>query len=1416
MSANNGTAPPVFHSAQEAARTYLSLGLAVLDIPFRSKRPEKNRTGWQVERASLGDLDKRFPPDEPRTVAVFNGAASNNLADADLDCPEAVVAASILLPRTAWVFGRESAPGSHRLYRTDQPFDADTRQYHDVDGGVIMELRGSGGYSVWPGSTHRDGEPIVWEKFDAQAGPHKIHLSDLEQRMGHLAAATVLALHWPAPKSRARHRFALAIAGGLARASVPEDVAARIIHAAALAAQDEEARSRAADVRSTYQKHADGQPTTGWKTATDILGAEAHKVLDLVSRYLGIEKADPWPRPTSGNQHADIEDLLLPPPRPVLAPAALHGLAGDFIRLVEPQTEADPAGILVQFLAAFGNAIGRGPYFQIEGDQHRPNLFVATVGDTSTARKGTAWGRVRQVMHLVDPDWVERHVKGGLHSGEGLIFHVRDRRITVEEDGTEKVVDQGADVRNVLILETELASVLRRMAKSGNTLSAIIRQAWDGHTLASLTKHSPDRATDALVSIVGHITEEELADCLAQAELFNGFGNRFLWCSVRRSKVLPFGGRTIDLQPLVSRLREVLGYAQLIGCMSWATGAMDLWATVYPALTAGRSGLLGAVTARAPSQILRLAMLYALLDKGEQVEEVHLRAALAVWGYCEQSAARIFGGAQAGDGLAEDLFGRIEAAGDEGLSRTQIRDLYGRHQDAKKLLRALALLRDQERIEAFVRKTGGRDAEVWRAVKAGQTSEEKGGECDRSDRSDRSPEPQDFRGSDAELRSQSPATEGATEGGAVQDEKQGEEARQGLRSHFGRTFGRREGHDEIPENQANGSSVASVASVAPCTSETAEYRLITDAKEVAVVLTALDETEVVALDLETTGLNPRTDRVRLLSIAVDTISGAKFAYLIDCFAVDPGPVLEALADKTLLAHNALFDLGFLATLGFALRGRVHCTMLLERLLTASKCGFGDCDLQAVLEKYLGVRVDKQEQRSDWSGSLRPEQLTYAAEDVLYLHPLFLKMSEQIVAQGLGQVAEIESRALPGVVWTSSAGVAVDRQALERLAEGFSADEDRLRAELDALAPPKPPRKVNKPRKGEQAGLLFPAEPDPAPEPESWNWNSPQQVKAALALVGVQTDSTDDNALAKIQHPLAQKLRAYRAAAKMAANYGRTMLERIAADGRMYADWKQLGCTSGRMSCGSPNLQNCPKDEAYRRCFIAPPGRVLIKADYSQIEVRIVAKLCGDPGLVEAYVNGEDLHALTARRVLGVEKPTAEERKIGKTLNLALLYGMSARGLRIKLSAALGMEVTEQRAVELRQAHLAAYPRLKAWQERQRGKWGQPDEVITTTTLTGRTRLGVDRYTDKLNTPSQGTGADGFKQALALLWERREQCPGAVPVLLVHDELVVECAEDQAEAVAGWLKQAMLDGMAGLIEPVPVEVAVSIGQTWAGD
>ncbi len=413
------------------------------------------------------------------------------------------------------------------------------------------------------------------------------------------------------------------------------------------------------------------------------------------------------------------------PSGPAPWPAALdkeayHGILGEIVRMIEPQTEADPMAILLQAIVTFGATVGRGPHVRVEGDEHHATLYTVIVGESSKARKGTSAGRVREVFSRSKYrlDSVE-----GLSSGEGLKYHVRDPREEPQYDRktreTELVlVDPGVTDKRLLVVESEFAQALRQTARSGNTLSPTVRSAWDTGTMRSLTKNDPIIATGAHICIVGHITITELRAELTQSDMANGFANRFLFALVRRSKLLPFGGDPMDnetLADLGKRIDAAVKHARNLRTVRMTDAARSIWAAIYPELSQGRPGLLGAVTARAEAQTLRVALVYALADCSAVIDQPHLLAALAVTKYAQESAAYVFGDSL-GDPVADDLLGALWRAADAGLSRTAIRDHFGKNQRAERINAALNLLSSRGLARKAEVPTGGRPSEVWRAT----------------------------------------------------------------------------------------------------------------------------------------------------------------------------------------------------------------------------------------------------------------------------------------------------------------------------------------------------------------------------------------------------------------------------------------------------------------------------------------------------------------------------------------------------------------------------------------------------------------------------------------------------------------------------------------------------------------------------
>lgn len=542
--------------------------------------------------------------------------------------------------------------------------------------------------------------------------------------------------------------------------------------------------------------------------------------------------------------------------------------------------------------------------------------------------------------------------------------------------------------------------------------------------------------------------------------------------------------------------------------------------------------------------------------------------------------------------------------------------------------------------------------------------------------------------------------------------------------------------------------------------------VITTAEVLAQALPAIARAPVLALDLETTGDDPHRDRVRLLSL-----SDGDRVWVIDLFQVDPTPLWPVLAQTAqLVGHNLSFDLRFLLGLGLAPEGLAIDTMVLDQLLRADGRPRG---LAEVAQEVLGLALDKTLQKSDWSGELTTAQLRYAGLDAWVTWHGARVLRDRCVEKGLEKVVALEAAALPVVAAMGSWGLPIEKERLAALVARCAQEAEDARQHLGTL--------------------LGPVDPD-----------SPKQLREILRLRGIAVEKTDEASLAPYREdPVVAALLQYRQAARRARLFSGEDFRPHPVTGRLHPDWRLLGAPTGRMSCSHPNIQALPRDPAVRSCIRAPEGWVLVKADFSQIELRIAAELSGDERLIQAFRRGEDIHAQTARLVLGRE-PTPEDRQLAKGLNFGLLYGAGPATLAASLRTAYGLDVSVAEAARLREAFFRAYPVLRRWQRRLLHGEGELRTVL------GRL-LKPTRATDRVNYPVQGSAADGLKVALGLLRARLPQ--GARVVACVHDEVLVECRVEDAATVVEAVREALAEGMRTVLRRVPVVVEVGVYQDW---
>jgi len=640
----------------------------------------------------------------------------------------------------------------------------------------------------------------------------------------------------------------------------------------------------------------------------------------------------------------------------------------------------------------------------------------------------------------------------------------------------------------------------------------------------------------------------------------------------------------------------------------------------------------------------------------------------------------------------------------------------------------------------------------------------------------------------------------------------------------------------------------------------------------------VENASVVALDLETTGLDPRSAEIRLVEVS----DGEKI-FVIDLFRKDGRSLFEALArdDLIILTHGGDFEWRFIYHhFGIALDNIVD-TLLLARLAFCGdmrqRVGLGD-----LAENELEIVLDKEMQTADWTlDSLSRRQLDYAAMDVKVLHPLYEKLSAVIKATRQERVAQIENEALPAFAMMKYVGMPVDKAAWDAHAEEIEAELRELEKHmLDApWMPEREPipqtwalqgadclamlhaagipditgttskdlapyaenelvsalfayrkAKGDERRRLKKQVLKLAPEKLPVPAPP-WNFGSPQQVnEISYEILGFDLPNTETGTLLryKDRHPFFEHLLKHRKLKKVVSTYGKSWFQKAYYNGRVYPAWRQIGTSTGRVASGerdvAPNAQNLPK--SHRRLFVAPEGRVFVNADYSQIEVRVLAKMRNEERLLELYGRpedekpSEDVYRATAAYLLDVapEDVTKEQRDLAKAIVLGMNYGLSARGLPFYAFTKLGIEdLSENDAEDYVEAFYDLYPKIRAYHDDVLKKLDETGSVDQRT-ITGRRRNEITNRNEAINAPIRGTAADILKRAMTLVYRRLKDFDNAFMIASIHDELLVECAEGDAEAVAGVLEGAMLEAADEILnaeEPkVKIEVEAGFSGVWA--
>lgn len=585
------------------------------------------------------------------------------------------------------------------------------------------------------------------------------------------------------------------------------------------------------------------------------------------------------------------------------------------------------------------------------------------------------------------------------------------------------------------------------------------------------------------------------------------------------------------------------------------------------------------------------------------------------------------------------------------------------------------------------------------------------------------------------------------------------------------------------------------------------FQLVSDAESLKKACDELKDEPWLGFDVETTDLDPYKGDIRLVQL-----SDGKNTKVVDLKPFrdrgdlrtmpDLAPLRDLLASKksTKIAHNAKFDTKWVRHhLGTEV-GSVYDTYLASILIAA---GEGDRrhGLADVVQFFLGRTLDKSEQVSNWAAEeLTPSQIEYAARDAAIMPEVRAKLDERIAADGLEKVLKLENECVMPIAEMELNGIYLDsgrwRDQLAVVTKAQARFADELQDMLSAGVA--------------QASLFGRTE---------INLDSQAQVTNALLGLGVPVPDTTRawqlQPLAE-KYPVVAKLLEYRGVAKATQSFGENILEFIEPKtGRIHADFRQIGAPTGRFSCSSPNLQQIPHEAEYRRCFLAPEGRTLVIADYSQIELRILADFSEDKNFIDAFVSGQDFHSATAAQVFGIkaEDVTPDQRSFAKRLNFGVVYGIGASRF------AMMTGLTQTDAENTLRKYFATYPLMDKWLRAQSANVLTERMAKTRSGRMARINFNAgDRSSEgsakryAKNMPIQGTSADILKRALRLLHDDIRETSARL-VNIVHDEIIVECDIAEAAEVSKKLESAMLRAGEQFVSKVPIKVDIHVSDEW---
>ena len=585
-----------------------------------------------------------------------------------------------------------------------------------------------------------------------------------------------------------------------------------------------------------------------------------------------------------------------------------------------------------------------------------------------------------------------------------------------------------------------------------------------------------------------------------------------------------------------------------------------------------------------------------------------------------------------------------------------------------------------------------------------------------------------------------------------------------------------------------------------------KYQYITDEESARKAMSQMVNHDVLSMDTEGTGLDPHNSRVSLVQLGIPNQ-----AFVFDVRHDTPHSSLHIDVLKPILTgkqlkilQNASYDMEMIkANFGFYVEN-IYDTMIVEQLFNLGL--HGKSSLDYLVKKYLGLAMDKQPRDTfaDYYQEFQPYQIEYASNDVAVLPEIRNLQLPKIVEHGFEDVCRLEFE--------------FTKPLCEMELNGMKLDVHKWRAIMGDA-------EVEMQEAGKKiADLLAHVEDQTTLFGVSVvDINSPKQLLSSLKKYGLPLESTSNGELAKYKGmPIIDSILGYRKYAKLVSTYAEPLIDKInEATGRLHTQFKQMVAT-GRMSSSRPNLQNIPKKQMFRSCFIAPEGYKLITADMSGAELRILGNLSQDPIFVESYARGIDLHTRTAAETFGVsmDQVLPKQRDAAKALNFGLCYGLSKFGLARRL------KISEKEADDIIKNYFARYKGVKKFLDQS-----ARDAVYKrySKTVSGRKRFyRMPPYTDPnfktikrsierqaKNAGIQGANADTIKQSMIYLVERLSGYNARL-ISTVHDEVIVEVREDQVKEVSEITVNALKDGFGRYFSLIPMESDALVGDCWLKD